>query len=283
MGLSRARARWFIVGILKHAALIPFSLLFLLPLVWMISTSLKTDRQVLVFPPVWIPNPIEWSNYPEALTGLVPFLLYTKNTVTICVFTVLGALLSNTVIAYGFSRLHWPGRDMLFLAVLGTMMMPYQVTMIPLFLIFNRLGWINTFRPLTVPAFFGNAFFIFLLRQFMMGIPRDLTDAAYIDGASDIQQLVRIIIPLCKPVLATVTLFQFLWSWNDFLGPLIYLNEARRYTIAVGLAMFEGGYGLTRIAQLMAASTVTTLPIIILFFFTQRTFIQGITLTGLKG
>jgi len=275
--------RRIIVGILKHAALIPFSLLFLLPLVWMISTSFKSDRQVLVFPPVWIPNPIEWSNYPEALTGLVPFLLYTKNTVTICVFSVLGALLSNTVIAYGFSRLHWPGRDMLFLAVLGTMMMPYQVTMIPLFLVFNRLGWINTFRPLTVPAFFGNAFFIFLLRQFMMGIPRDLTDAAYIDGASDIQQLARIIIPLCKPVLATVTLFQFLWSWNDFLGPLIYLNEARRYTIAVGLAMFEGGYGLTRIAQLMAASTVTTLPIVIIYFFTQRTFIQGIALTGLKG
>jgi len=279
---ARRHYKRLIGSLLKHALLLPPSMLFLFPLVWMLSTSLKADQQILIFPPVWIPDPIMWSNYPQALT-VIPFVRYLSNTLVICILTVVGTLLSNVIVAYGFARMRWRGRDALFFVILATMMLPYQVTMIPVYLIFNRLHWINTFKPLVVPAYFGDAFYIFLLRQFMMGIPRELSDAAYIDGASERQQLVDIVLPLCKPALATVALFQFLGSWNWFLGPLIYLNDKNKFTIALGLAMFQSGYGLTKIALIMAASTVTVLPIIILFFFTQRTFIQGITFTGLKG
>ncbi|MGQ9630014.1 MAG: carbohydrate ABC transporter permease [bacterium] len=277
----RYRLRKHSLGIAKHLALSFIGAFFLLPLFWMVTTSLKLDRQILAFPPVWIPRPFVWSNYVKIL-GLFPFFHYAKNTLTICILAVIGVLVSNTLIAYGFARLRWWGRDVLFVLVLSTMMLPYQVTMIPLYVFFRKLNWINTYLPLIVPAYFGHPFFTFLLRQFFLGIPAELSDSAYLDGASEMGVLVRIILPLAKPALAVVTLFQFIWSWNDFLGPLIYLSDKVKFTLSLGLANLQVAYGLTQFSTMMAAATYTVAPIIILFFFTQRTFIQGITFTGMK-
>lgn len=264
-----------------YCALIVLGTIFFIPFVWLVSTSLKPDAQILMMPPKWIPKPVQWSNYTKGLT-FVPFFLYLKNTLIICIGSVIGVLISCPLVAYGLSIIPWRGRDVLFIIILSTMMLPYQVLMVPLFTIFTWLGWINTFRPLIVPSFLGNAFFIFLLRQFFLTIPKDLIDAAKIDGCSEFQTYRRIVLPLSKPVLATVALFTFMGSWNDYLGPLIYLTDGAKYTISLGLAMFSSQYG-SYWGMLMAVSTVVTVPIIILFFFTQRTFIQGITLTGIKG
>lgn len=264
-----------------YSALIVFSAVFFFPFLWLVSTSVKPDAQIMVMPPKWIPHPFQWNNYSEGLT-FVPFPLFLRNTLIICLANVIGVLLSCPLVAYGLSIIPWKGRDILFIIILSTMMLPYQVVMVPLFTIFTRLGWIDTFLPLIVPAFLGNAFFIFLLRQFFMTIPKDLIDAAKIDGCSDFQTYRRIVLPLSKPVLATVALFTFMGAWNDFLGPLIYLFDQSKYTVSLGLAMFSSQYG-SYWGMLMAVSTVVTVPIIILFFFTQRTFIQGITLTGIKG
>ena len=224
---------------------------------------------------------LEWSNYSRGLV-FIPFAQQLKNTLIICLFTVIGTLLSSSLVAYGLAKIDWRGRNVLFIIILSTMMLPYQVIMVPLFAIFVRLGWVNTFLPLTVPAFLGNAFFIFLLRQFFMTIPRDLSEAAKLDGCSEFDIYRRVILPLSKPALAMVGLWTFMGAWNDFLGPLIYIVDPAKYTLALGLAMFMGPnqseYGL-----LMAMSTVITIPIIALFFFTQRTFIQGTTMTGMKG
>jgi multiple sugar transport system permease protein len=266
---------------LAHLLLIGAGLFFLLPLLWLFSTSLKSNTQMYSYPPVWVPIPAYWSNYPDAI-NFMPIFVYLKNTLTICFFAVIGTTVSSTVVAYSFSRIPWPGRDVLFIVVLATMMIPYQVIMIPLYIIFHSLHWINTFFPLTVPAFFGDAFSIFLLRQFFLTIPMELSEAARVDGASHFSILTRVIAPLSIPALATVALFQFLGNWNDFQGPLIYLNSNDMFTLTLALGTFIGRFG-TQWGMLMAASTMITLPIIILFFFTQRTFIQGITLTGLKG
>ena len=265
----------------NYCALIVLSAVFFLPFLWLLSTSVKPDSQVMVMPPRWIPHPFQWDNYSKGLT-FVPFLLFIRNTLIICIANVIGVLISCPLVAYGLSMITWRGRDALFIVLLSTMMLPYQVVMVPLFMIFTKLGWIDTFLPLIVPAFLGNAFFVFLLRQFFMTIPRDLIDAAKIDGCSELQIYRRIELPLSKPVLATVALFTFMGAWNDFLGPLIYLFDQSKYTVSLGLAMFSSQYG-SYWGMLMAVSTVVTVPIIILFFFTQRTFIQGITLTGIKG
>ena len=264
-----------------YGALIGLSAMFFLPFLWLLSTSVKPDSQIMVMPPKWIPSPFQWSNYSDGLT-FVPFLTFLKNTLIICTANVIGVLISCPLVAYGLSMISWKGRDVLFVVILSTMMLPYQVVMVPLFTIFTFLGWIDTFLPLIVPAFLGNAFFVFLLRQFFMTIPKDLIDAAKIDGCTEFQTYRRIVLPLAKPVLATVALFAFMGSWNDFLGPLIYLFDESKYTVSLGLAMFSDQYG-SYWGMLMAVSTVVTLPIIVLFFFTQRTFIQGITLTGIKG
>ena len=267
--------------LISYGVLVGLGFLFILPLAWMISTSLKPDKQIFVFPPVWLPSPIEWSHYRGAL-DFIPFLTYLKNTLIICVLATTGTLLSSSLIAYGFSRVEWPERDFFFIVALATMMLPYTVTMIPLYLIFNKIGWINTFRPLYVPAFFGTqAFYIFLLRQFFMSIPFEISDAAKIDGASEFDIFLQIILPLTKPALAVVALFRFIWAWNDFLAPLIYLKDESQYTLSLGLQQFQSAH-ITNWGMLMAAATMVVLPIIILFFFTQKTFIQGITVTGLK-
>lgn len=266
---------------IAHIILILCGLLFLFPFVWMVTTSLKPNAQIFKFPPEWIPHPFMWGNYPKALT-YIPFFAYLKNTLLLCVSTLIGTVLSCTLVAYGFSRIKWPGRDVLFLVMLSTMMLPSQVTMIPMFIVFKHLGWVNTFKPLIVPSFFGSAFYIFLLRQFFMTIPFELSDAAKIDGCSEWRIFLQIILPLAKPSIATVALFQFLGAWNDFMGPLIYLNDQTKYTISLGLQQFVSSFG-TQWGYLMAASTVFTIPVIILFFFTQKTFIQGIAMTGIKG
>lgn len=268
--------RWLILALLWGVAL-----LFLIPLLWMLSSSLKPTYQIFETPPRWIPNPPRWENYSEALTTL-PFALYLRNTAVITLLTIVGHLLSCTLIAYAFARLRAPGRDALFVVMLATMMLPYPVTMTPLYVIFNRLGWINTILPLTVPAFFGSAFYIFLMRQFFMTIPRDFEDAARIDGANTLQIIGRIMAPMAMPALATVALFTFQATWNDFLAPLIYLQRPELYTVTLGLQFFRSTY-TTNWAYLMAASLVTTLPVIVVFFAAQRYFIEGITLTGVKG
>jgi ABC-type glycerol-3-phosphate transport system permease component len=253
---------------------------FLLPLFWMISSSLKPNYQVLEFPPRWLPDPIQWSNYREALT-YVPFGRYALNTLLISLLVILGHILSCTLVAYAFARLRAPGKGPLFLVLLATMMLPYPVTMIPLYVGFNALDWVNTFLPLVVPAFFGSPFYIFLLRQFFLTLPPALEDAARVDGANTLQILWHVILPLSRPAMATVAIFTFQTTWNDFLPPLIYLHDQSLYTVSLGLNFFRSSYDV-RWNYLMAASLVTMLPVIVLFFLAQRQFIKGIALTGLK-
>lgn len=266
---------------LIYALLIAGSLLYSVPFLWMLSTSLKEPGQVLRQPPTWIPKPFAWENYVTALT-IVPFNQFIVNTCVITFSSVIGVSLSSSLAAYGFSRLRFPGRDFWFMALLGTMILPGEVTMIPLFMVFFRIGWVNTFKPIIVPAFFGSAFSIFLLRQFFMTIPSELDDAAIIDGCTPFGIYWRIMLPLSQPALATVAVFAFIYNWNDFWRPLIYLTSMEKYTIAVGLRMFMG-YHYTSTHLMMAASTVALVPIITVFFLAQKFFVQGIALTGIKG
>ena len=271
---------------LFYALLCALGVLFILPFLWMLSTSLKLDPQVYHVPPSWIPNPIIWRNYSNALTYL-PFDKYFFNTMTYCVGVTLGTVISAALVAYGFSRVRWRGRDAIFWIVLATMMLPFQVQMIPLYITFKNLHWLNTYLPLVVPAFFGSsAFSIFLLRQFFRTIPMELSDAARIDGANEMTIFLRIIIPLAKPSLAVVALFQFMDGWNDFLGPLIYLNDSNRYPLALGLQQLQTAFNQGTIPQqwpqLMAASTVVMVPVLVIYFFTQRVFVQGIVVSGMK-
>jgi multiple sugar transport system permease protein len=267
--------------VFAYAILCVAAAIFLLPLFWMLSSSLKPEWQVLANPPVWLPNPPRWENYREALTYL-PFGRYAINTLIISLGAIVGHVLSCTLVAYAFARLRAPGKDFLFLLVLSTLMLPYPVTMVPLFALFNWLGWIDTFLPLIVPAFFGNAFYIFLLRQYFLTLPPELEDAARIDGANTLQILWRVILPISTPALATVVIFTFQATWNDFLQPLIYLQDQSRYTLTLGLNFFRGSFQVNW-AYLMAASLVVVLPVVLVFFFTQRLFIQGIAMTGMKG
>ena len=267
--------------ILGYSLAILVAILFLLPLFWMVSSSLKPEYQVLEVPPRWIPDPVTWSNYPEALT-YVPFGRYTLNTLFIAVMVITGHILSCTLVAYAFARLRAPGKNALFIILLATMMLPYPVTMAPIYVGFAALGWVNSFLPLIVPAFFGSPFYIFLLRQFFLTLPPELEDAARVDGANALQILWHIILPLSKPALATVAVFSFQAVWNDFLPPLIYLHDQAKYTVSLGLSFFRSSYDV-QWAYLMAATLVTMLPVILVFFLAQKQFIEGITLTGTKG
>ncbi|MDD2237637.1 MAG: carbohydrate ABC transporter permease [Kiritimatiellae bacterium] len=224
-----------------------------------------------------------WGNFYKAVKAMKCFGLYLKNTLLLCVLTVIGTVSSSALAAYGFSRIEWRGRDQLFVLALATMMVPFPVVMVPLYCLFKWLGWIGTLRPLWVGSFFAGAFNVFLLRQFFRSIPRDLSEAARIDGCSEFRIFWQIILPLCKPALMVVGLFQFMATWNDFLGPLIYLTDQQDFTLALGLQFFQSQHGGTEWNYLMAASTLVALPIIALFFFTQKSFIEGISMTGLKG
>lgn len=271
---------------LIYFAVLFISILFMGPFLYTISSSLKHPTELYIFPPQWLPAEPQWDNWPQVFRQ-VPFATYIYNSVFVTGLALIGQVTSATLVAYGFARFRFPGRDVLFLLVLSTMMLPFQVTLIPQFLIFRELGWLNTYRPLIIPSFFGGGpFFIFLLRQFFLTIPIDLDESARIDGAGSLRTLVSILLPLCGPALGTVAIFSFLANWNSFLLPLIYLNTMSKYTLPLGLRHFqlvaETG-GDPREHLLMAASLMVTIPSIVLFFSMQRYFVQGITLTGLKG
>lgn len=278
-----------IATILIQATLILMTIIYAFPLYWMVVTALKPEKVAMQMPPQYWPHPIQWHNFFDAIAyeadqlGYIPFLVYARNTLILCALTVSGVVFSCTVTAYSFARLRWPGRDLFFAITLATMMIPFPVLMVPTFAIFRHLEWIGTFRPLWVPAWFGSAFSIFLLRQFFRTIPFELSEAAKIDGASEWRIFRDVVLPLAKPAVAVVALFAFMGTWNDFLGPLIYLLDQKTFTLALGLQFYQGQNGGTSWSLLMAATTVVIAPVIVLFFFTQRLFIQGIALTGLKG
>ncbi|MCA9911991.1 MAG: carbohydrate ABC transporter permease [Anaerolineae bacterium] len=254
----------------------------ILPFVWLVSSSFKTQNQIFTYPPQWIPDPFQPENYVNALT-YKPFHLYFRNTMIIVVSNVLAVVFTSSFVAYGFARIRFPGRNLWFGIVIATLFLPQAILIVPNFLIFSRLGWIDTFLPLTVPLFFvGGAFNIFLLRQFFRTIPEDLADAARLDGCSEFGVYWRVMLPLAKPALITVAIFAFLNAWNDLLGPITYLRSPDNFTIAMGLASFTSQQDISWDLQL-AASTAMTIPVIVLFFFAQRYFIQGIVMTGLKG
>lgn len=266
------------------AILVLGAILFISPFIWMVSSSLKEEQAVFTYPPQLIPDPVMWSNYVQALT-YKPFATYIFNTLIIVVLNEFAILLSASFVAYGFARIQFKGRDFWFAIVLASMMIPYAVLMIPQFVMFTRLGWIDTrlYLPLTIPVFFGGGGFnIFLLRQFFKGIPLDLADAARVDGCSEFGIYWRIMMPLAKPALATIAIFTFLGTWNDFLGPLLYIKSPEYFTVSIGLAAFRGVMR-TRWDLLMAASTAMILPAIIIFFSAQRYFIEGAAISGLKG
>lgn len=266
---------------LKHVVLIAVGAMFALPLVWMVLTSFKTAGQALTFPVVWWPHPFLWKNYPQVLSSL-PFGRFFLNTFVYAAVTIVGVCISSSLVAYGFSRLRWRGRNTLFYVMLMTLLLPFVCTLIPLFILYKHVGWIGGYLPLEVPTFFGSSVFsTFLLRQFFMTIPQSLSDAARLDGASEFYIYSRIVLPLAKPAMATVILFQFIYCWNDFLGPLIYISNQNAYPLSLGLAQILGDY-TTNWSWVMAAASAATIPIVILFFLTQRTFIQGIALTGNK-
>jgi multiple sugar transport system permease protein len=265
-----------------RVTLVVIAVIMLVPFFWLVSSSLKTQTEIFAYPPQWLPNPIRWENYAEALT-IQPFGLYLRNSLIVVTLNVFAVVLTSSFCAYGFARLRFRGRDFWFGIVLATLFLPYAITIVPSFIIFSRLGWVNTFLPLVVPPFFGGgAFNIFLMRQFFRTIPEELADAARIDGCSEFGIYWRIMLPLSKPALITVAIFTFLAAWNDLLGPLIYLRNPELFTVAVGLSSFRSVLDASWHYQLAVATTVI-LPVVILFFIAQRYFIRGVVLTGLKG
>jgi ABC-type glycerol-3-phosphate transport system permease component len=279
-GLGMEFAKYFLLAVL--------SISFMLPFYWMASSALKDDTQIYVVPPKWVPNPVHWENFINAW-NVRDFNQMTFNTVVrYALPATFGTILSSVLVAYGFSRIRWRGRDWLFAVVLATMMIPYQVRLVPLFVIFKNLGWLNSYKPMVIPAFFASPFYIFMLRQFFRGIPTEMSEAAKIDGANELDILFRIILPLSTPALMVVGLFTLLGCWNDYLGPLIYANKEPEWTLALGVnnlrnALNEPGFKNLVYPFLMAVSTIITAPILVAFFFAQRTFIEGIAMTGLKG
>jgi multiple sugar transport system permease protein len=277
------RGRWF--GRqwqqLPFFAVVICAILFALPIYWLIITSLKAVDEVFADPLVWWPRQLVWSNYPQALQQF-PFLRYLANTITIAVPVAIGTTFSSAFVAYAFSRLRWRGRDAVFYLILGTLMIPNWVTLVPLYILFSKMGWLDTYKPLIVPAFFGDPFSIFLLRQFFLRQPQELVDAARVDGASHLRVFLQIMLPLSRPALVVVALFAFINSWTDFFNPLIYLSSPEKYTLQVGLFSFFGLH-VVNWPGLMAAASVILMPIAIIFLLAQRTFIEGITFTGLRG
>lgn len=269
-------------SILIHAALLLGALVVMFPIAWMISTSLKAPPQVKKFPPIWIPNPVVWENYINAVTIFpVPFWIFVRNSLFMSLSNVVGSVASNTIVAYAFARLRFRGSRVLFLIALSTMMLPAQVTMIPLFMLFSKLGWVNTYKPLIVPQFFANAYFIFLMRQFYATIPRDLDDAARIDGCGVLGLFFRIMLPLTKPAIGIMAIFEFTGTWNWFLEPLIYLSKMETFPLALALSYLRATYRVLW-SELMVVSFIAMLPPLVLFFIAQKSYIQGIVMTGVE-
>ncbi len=280
---AHRRHMWMLVlgRIAIYGLILVGSAIFVFPFLFMLSTSLKTLSQIYVWPIEMIPNPLTFANYIEGWT-LLPTATFYLNTIFVTAVNIVGTLLSSTLVAYGFARLRFPGRNVLFVVLLATMMLPGQVTMIPLYVGFSKLGWVGTFKPLTVPSFFANPFNVFLLRQFLMTIPHELDDAAKIDGCGYIRTLVSIVLPLMLPAIGVVAIFTFTYTWNDFMGPLIYLRKIEQYTIAIGLRYFQQVTD-RHMGRLMAMAIVALVPQVVVFFFAQKQMVQGVTLTGIKG
>lgn len=318
-----------VARLIIYLLLVAGSLVFLVPLFWMISTALKPVDQTMAMPPTWLPRqayitrdgqrmPVtvgpevgrdqvrvmladrtsqvvvaradvvtevkpRWNNFRDAIVKMKYFPRYLKNTLILCLLTVVGTVTSSALAAYGFARIPWRGRNKIFLIALATMMVPFPVVMVPVYSLFRALGWIGTLKPLWVGSFCAGAFNVFLLRQFFLTLPKDLSEAARIDGCSEFRIFWQIILPLSKPALMVVGLFQFMATWNDFMGPLIFLTDQKDFTLALGLQFFQSQHGGTEWHYLMAASTLIVLPVILLFFFTQKSFIEGISMTGIKG
>ena len=279
--LTRTQSK-IIRNIILYVFLTLFSIICILPLLWMISTSLKSGNIIFESPPRWLPDGFHFENYKKAVQE-IPFLQYFFNSTFITVLRIVAEVFVSALVAFGFAKFDFPGKNLWFLLLLSTIMLPSEVTLIPVFQLFTKLGWVNTFLPLTVPAFFGGqAVFVFLLRQFFMAQSNELMEAAMIDGANKFSIFLKIYLPISKPALITVGIFSFQGSWNDLMGPLIYLNDSSKYTLQLGLAMFNG---MTKIewGPLMAASLLTLLPILIVFFAAQKYFVEGITFSGIKG
>ncbi len=271
------------LSVLHHLALLLGVIVFATPLLWLIATSLKTDEQIVdvsSMARMLLPHPVKWDNYPVALE-YIDYFRALFNTVFVTVMSVIGVTLSCSLVAFSFARLSWPGRNVAFVLLLSTMMLPYHVTMIPVFLIFTRIGWVNTLRPLWIGSFFAPAFYVFLLRQFFLTIPKDLEDAAKIDGCGYFRIYAQIMLPLIRPAIISVVIFQFMAAWNDFIGPLIYVQDRKLVTLSLALQAFQSGHE-SEWRLLMAACVMMVLPVLVLFFAAQRYFIQGVTLTGLK-
>ena len=281
---ARAQNARKLVGL--YIIMVLLSLVFMFPFFWTVSSSLKQIWELMTFPPTWLPVTPQWQNYAEVLQS-VPFLLWTWNSVYVVGLSTLGTVLSASVVAYSFARFRYRGRNAIFLITLATMMLPAQVTLIPQFVLFHKLGWVETLRPLWIPQWFGGgAFFIFLFRQFFMSLPRELDEAALIDGASYPRIFWSIILPLSGPVMATVAVISFISGWNDFVNPLIYVHTPDKYTVAVGLNYFRqipDAAGAPTQHLLMAASVMVIVPVLFIFFAAQRYFVQGIVLSGIKG
>jgi multiple sugar transport system permease protein len=266
-----------------HILLIAISLLFLIPIWWLFISSIKPIDEILTIPPIWWPSVPQWQNYIEALTSpAFPFLQLLYNTLIYCVLATIGTVASSSIVAYAFARMRFVGRDFLFGVTLATLLLPGVVTLIPTYVLFQRMGMVGTYMPLILPYFFGSAFNIFLLRQFMLTIPQELSDAAYVDGAGDFRILWRIMVPLVKPAIVVIAIFNFIYAWNDFLGPLLYLDDASKYPFAIGLYAFRTRFAL-QWNLLTAAALSITIPLVIGFFVLQRYFIEGVTMTGVKG
>ncbi len=272
---ARNRGLW-----LSRIILIVAAILYVTPIYWMVTTAVKGPTELAVYPPTLLPQQWHWENFSKAI-NFIPFGRYLVNTLVITLFSMVGAVISNLIVAYGFSRIQWRGRDLIFGLVVATIFVPFPVTVIPLFVTFAKLGWINTFLPLIVPTFFGNPFYIFLLRQFLMQIPFEISESAKVDGASEWQILWYLILPLARPAIAVVAIFAAIAAWNDFFGPLIYLQDESKYTLSIGLQMFRSTHQVEW-SLLMAASTLVVLPVIIIFLLFQRSFIEGITLGSIK-
>lgn len=276
-----ARVRRWLKYALAYVVMTAIALVFMIPLIWMFTTSLKSRGEIFAWPPSWLPAEPLFENYATAFTNY-PLARFMLNSTVLVFFNILGELISVPLIAYAFARLNFPFKRVLFILMLSTMMIPGQIKLIPLYTMYSQLGLTGTYVPLVLPAFFGNPFFIFLMVQYMKTIPRDMDEAARIDGAGTWTVLYRIILPMCKPVLAVMVVFTFLWVWNDFMQPLIYLNDFNTYPISVGLAFFKGRYSVEW-NLFMAATLVSILPVLVLYFFAQKHLIGGIASLGLKG
>ena len=278
--IGRVPVRTVIKNTLMYLVLTAFAMLFLIPFFFLLMGSFKAESELFRVPFKWLPDHFTFRNYEQLFTS-IPFFRYFMNTMLIVACNILGSLLSCSLVAYGFARLNWPGRDKLFMVVLVTMILPYQVTLVPLFLLFTKMKWVGTFLPLTVTCFFGNPFFIFLLRQFFAGIPKEITEAAKIDGAGHFRIYCRLIMPMAKPALTTVAIFAFTRSWNDFLGPLVFLGNDKLYTLSLAASMLKSKLD-PNWSMLLTLGVVMVCPVLVLFFIMQKYFIQGISMSGIK-